>query len=57
VNSESKHSGGEGEIRTQDRLESSVSFRFYIAHDAKLATDAVDYCTLLHAATALHYAL
>ena len=47
------YSGGEGGIRTHDRLDGSASCRFCFAHNAKLAVDAVDHCTLLHAGTTL----
>jgi len=40
---------GEGGIRTHDDLRKSASCRFYVARQAKDATDAVDHCTLLHA--------
>jgi hypothetical protein len=43
-------SGGEGGIRTRDDLGATVSCRFQIAEDAKFPTDAVNHCTLLHAA-------
>jgi plasmid stabilization system protein ParE len=33
------------------RLLESATYRFHITHDALIATDAVDRCTLLHAAT------
>jgi len=39
----------EGGIRIHDDLRKSESCRFYIARQAKDATDAVDHCTLLHA--------
>jgi hypothetical protein len=41
--------GGEGGIRTQDRLGLSVRYRFDIAKIAKFAIIAADHCTLLHA--------
>ena len=42
-------SGGEGGIRTPDRLVESASYRFQVANVARDARDAVDHCTLLHA--------
>ena len=41
--------GGEGGVRTLDRLIVSVSYRWHVASDAKIAIHAVDHCTLLHA--------
>ena len=43
--------GCEGGIRTHDHLGTSATCRFHAALDAKLATVAVDHCTLLHAGT------
>jgi hypothetical protein len=40
-------SGGEGGIRTQNSLCSSVSYRLYVAKDAKFATHAVAHCPVL----------
>jgi len=42
-------SGGEGGIRTKAWPKASASYRFQIAQDAKIAADAVDHCTPLHA--------
>src|SRR5690349_13300640 len=40
----------EGGIRTLPLLCVSVSYRLRVAQGAKIATDAVNHCTLLHAA-------
>jgi hypothetical protein len=42
-------SGGEGGIRTHDRLALSATCRFFIAADSTLATNAVDHCPVLPA--------
>lgn len=42
-------SGGEGGIRTLVRPALSASYRLHIARNARIATNAVDHCTLLHA--------
>src|ERR1700735_379865 len=41
--------GGEGGIRSLPVLTASISYRNYIATNAKFATLAADHCTLLHA--------
>jgi hypothetical protein len=47
--SEEHSSDSVGGIRLHDRLDGSASYRFCVALNAKLVTDAVDHCTLLHA--------
>jgi hypothetical protein len=42
-------SGGEGEIRTMEGPVVSVTCRFHVAHNAKLAENPLDHCTPLHA--------
>ncbi len=44
-----RKSGGESGIRTLPRPIASITYRFYIATDAKFTTLAAHHCTLLHA--------
>src|SRR5437660_3952682 len=50
---QTKQRSGEGGIRALTSPYLSVSYRIHIANVAKLAIDATDHCTLLHAGTFL----